>query len=214
MTELQMNIIKKHWNDKQIHDLIFDETPYKVYSAKMTGNSILKHLSFNEQDGTRAYYGEGSLVFTCYFPYARSRYEYYEDYKVDNIHEWVADEDFSALEKDAKITESSFLESATLYYDFIDSEDNTVNASIASYERNFDYVYDPGLLEESDFSPDATSTANMSYGLQDSGLNNKQEWIESSLIPSNLVYGKYSAGEYKIYNAGDVPIPFRVWFKT
>jgi hypothetical protein len=92
-----MNTIKRSWNDKKIHDLIFDETPYKVYSAKMTGNSMLKHLAFTEQDGSRVYRGEGSFVFTCYFPFARSRYEYQEDYTVDNIHEWVDGSEFSTL---------------------------------------------------------------------------------------------------------------------
>ena len=36
------------WLDgKDIHDLIFDETPYKVYSAKVTGTPQLKTICFS-----------------------------------------------------------------------------------------------------------------------------------------------------------------------
>ena len=212
MTEFQMDTIKRSWNDKEIHDLIFDETPYKVYSAKMTGNSMLKHLAFTEQDGSRVYRGEGSFVFTCYFPFARSRYEYQEDYTVDNIHEWVNESEFYILEDDAGITENSLLKTARLYYDFIDLEDKSINATCISTESGFDFIYDPGLLEDSNEVIDATTSGKLQQGLTDSYLNNYNEWIEGSKIPSNLVYGKYSDGAYKIYNAGDVPIPFKIWF--
>lgn len=213
MTESQMNTIKRSWNDKKIHDLIFDETPYKVYSAKITGNSLLKHLAFTEQDGSRVYRGEGSFVFTCYFPFARSRYEYQEDYTVDNIHEWVDSSEFSTLEDDAGITVNSLMQPAYVCYDFIDVEDDTVNASTVSYDSSFDYVYDSNLLEESAEVLDETSNGKLQQGLTDSYLNNYNEWIEGSKIPSNLVYGKFSGGAYKVFNAGDVPIPFKIWFK-
>jgi hypothetical protein len=37
-------------NGKGIHDLVFDECPYKVYSAKVTGTPQLKTICF-EEDG-------------------------------------------------------------------------------------------------------------------------------------------------------------------
>jgi hypothetical protein len=40
--------MKMIWNDKKIHDFIYDEYPYKVYSAKLTGTSQIKHLAFVE----------------------------------------------------------------------------------------------------------------------------------------------------------------------
>lgn len=64
--------LKRVFNGDGIHDLIFDETPYKVYSAKVTGTAVVKHLCF-EINGVRHYRGEGSLQFTCYYPYAHSR---------------------------------------------------------------------------------------------------------------------------------------------
>ena len=52
-----------------IHDLIFDEAPNKIYSAKVTGQAILKYLPFEDET---IYNGEGSITFTCYCPYAHS----------------------------------------------------------------------------------------------------------------------------------------------
>lgn len=60
------------WLDgKGIHDLVFDEAPYKVYSAKVTGTPQLKTICF-EKDGARVYKGEGTIQFTCYYPYAHT----------------------------------------------------------------------------------------------------------------------------------------------
>ena len=60
------------WLDgKGIYELIFDEAPYKVYSAKSTGTPQLKTLCF-DKGGKRVYKGEGTLQFTCYYPYAHT----------------------------------------------------------------------------------------------------------------------------------------------
>ena len=75
LTEQQVAELKSHFGDKQIHDLIFDETPYKVYRAKVTGTATMKYLAFSEGETNRLYKGEGTLQFTCYDPYARSRYK-------------------------------------------------------------------------------------------------------------------------------------------
>ena len=62
----------RSWLDgKGIHDLIFDEAPYKVYSAKVTGTPQLKTICF-EDDGARVYKGEGTIQFTCYYPFAHT----------------------------------------------------------------------------------------------------------------------------------------------
>ena len=87
MTETQRSQITKLWKDGEIHDLIFDEYPYKVYAAKITGNSTFKELAFNH-GRERTYSGEGTFVFTSFSPFARSRYEYIEDYIVELVHEW------------------------------------------------------------------------------------------------------------------------------
>lgn len=63
--------IKEVFCGDGIHDLVFDEHPYKAWSAKVTGTASMKHLCFEEK-GKRIYRGEGSITFTCYYPYAHT----------------------------------------------------------------------------------------------------------------------------------------------
>ena len=71
LTENKLTELKRHFGDKGIHDLIFDETPYKVWSAKVTGTATIKYIPFDEGSTHRLYKGEGSIQFTCYHPFAR-----------------------------------------------------------------------------------------------------------------------------------------------
>ena len=71
LTEEKYREMRSWLDGKEIHDLIFDEAPYKVYSAKVTGTPQLKTLCF-DQDGHRVYKGEGTIQFTCYYPYAHT----------------------------------------------------------------------------------------------------------------------------------------------
>lgn len=70
LTEQQIRKIKETFNGDGVHDLIFDEHPYKAYKAKVTGSATMKYIC-DEKNGQRLYNGEGSLQFTCYYPYAR-----------------------------------------------------------------------------------------------------------------------------------------------
>lgn len=58
-------------NGKEVGDLIFDENPYKVYTAKITGTPQFKYICF-EKEGRRVYKGEGNIQFTAYWPYAHT----------------------------------------------------------------------------------------------------------------------------------------------
>ena len=71
LTEYDLQQLKRVFSGDGIHELIFDETPYKAWSAKVTGTATLKHICF-EENGERLYKGEGSITFTCYYPYAHS----------------------------------------------------------------------------------------------------------------------------------------------
>lgn len=68
----------KQWLDgKKVADLWFAENPYKVYSAKVTGQPNIKFVPFDEYNAAgekigRVYKGEGSVTFTCYWPYAHT----------------------------------------------------------------------------------------------------------------------------------------------
>jgi predicted phage tail component-like protein len=71
MTEAQFREMKKWLNGKELGDLWFEEAPYKVYTAKVTGSAVIKTLCF-EEDNQRVYKGEGSVTFTAYWPYAHT----------------------------------------------------------------------------------------------------------------------------------------------
>ena len=71
VSEEQLRRMSRVWNDKKIHELIFDEEGDKIYSAKVTGLASIKQLCF-EENGERIYRGEGSITFTCFFPFART----------------------------------------------------------------------------------------------------------------------------------------------
>lgn len=75
VTTTELNLIKKTFCGDGLHDLIFDEEPDKVYSAKVTGTAMLKTLCFGTGDTASdedVYKGEGNIQFTCYYPYAHS----------------------------------------------------------------------------------------------------------------------------------------------
>lgn len=66
----------KQWlNGKELADLWFEEEPYKIYTAKVTATPAIKVVSFNKTIGNiskRVYCGEGTVQFTCYWPYAHT----------------------------------------------------------------------------------------------------------------------------------------------
>ena len=115
LTEKQLRQIKVLFGDKNIHSLIFDEVPYKIYKVKTNGTPNLKYVCFdgsnndiyrgNEETSglrtqdmlylsyakpatSRVYKGEGQLSFIAYTPFAKSRYKYIDEYTMDTIPEW------------------------------------------------------------------------------------------------------------------------------
>lgn len=102
MTEFQYRVFRHHFNGKDTGPLIFDEEPYKVYTAKIQAPPQFNFLCFDEEiNGTkqRVYKGEGTIQFICYYPYARSYYKFLDQYvnteddpegtpSWSNINEW------------------------------------------------------------------------------------------------------------------------------
>ena len=68
LSEEQFHRMKKWLSGTGIHELSFDERPQVKYSAKVTGTPQLKFICF-EKDGANIYKGEGTIQFTCYFPF-------------------------------------------------------------------------------------------------------------------------------------------------
>jgi phage-related protein len=77
MSEITYREMKKWLNGKEMGDLWFEEAPYKVYTAKVTGTPQMKSLCFdayNEETKKmeRVYKGDGTIQFTAYWPYAHT----------------------------------------------------------------------------------------------------------------------------------------------
>lgn len=90
LTEQEFAELKKWLGDKKIHELIFDETPYKAYQAKITGSATMKYIPFEEGTTNRLYKGEGSVQFTAYYPYAKSTFKFLDESEDANKLEWKA----------------------------------------------------------------------------------------------------------------------------
>lgn len=66
LTESQLRQLKILFAGKEVYDFSFDETPYIVYSAKVTGAPSIKAICFDEKDTgsettKRIYKGEGTV---------------------------------------------------------------------------------------------------------------------------------------------------------
>lgn len=184
MSEDQRKQMEEKWCDRKIHDLIFDEEPYKVWSAKITAKS-LKAVPFDDPDdrtGERIIYkGEGTFTFTCYFPFARSRYEYWKKYSPVTVPEWRALED---MNKDA----SEY--GVTTY--LVESAGRIRTEEDLGWKN----------LEISEVD-DTLGTANARMNQIIEGVyENLEEWKAASGLPET--------SERK--NCGDLPMPFSVTF--
>ena len=214
LSQQQLELIKTLFDSKEISSLIFDEHPYKVYSAKVTSQVITKYVVFSN-DGIDYYKGEGSLTFTCYFPFARGRYQWQEDYIVDNILEWQDENNNFDYEAEGweEVSDDADAYTGHLYYDFdIDQE---IVGSVVELSENFDWIEPKSLfIYKSQSLPNSNSGVTI-FRYKPTSLINYNDWITSSKIPSHANYGKYNPSTHsiKLFNAGDVLMPTRWWFR-
>ena len=231
LTDAQLRRLRTVLGDKKIHPLIFDEMPYKVYQAKVTGNNTVKHLAFDHGQGARIYKGEGSIQFTCYFPFARSRYKYKEDYRLSTIPEWKDESDINIsewIEASGMLDEqgdydilrigsvlpepSEFDGFSRLYADTNDVEPPAV------VNRNDYVVYTDTIAEVEDQD-------NNGYSLLDalSYWTNPQAVIEEedldgvnscAYVPTRFLNAPGDDFDYtgfKTYNPGDLPVDWKLF---
>ena len=78
MDDNQLRELKSWLNGKELGDLWFAECPYKVYTAKVTGQPTMNFVPFDDSVRGRVYKGDGTIQFTCYWPYAHTP-DYIED---------------------------------------------------------------------------------------------------------------------------------------
>ena len=83
VSESQIRLIRQIFGDGLSHKLIFDDEPYKVYYAKVTGTPQLQYVPFSSP---RIYKGEGTFTFTCFEPFAHTlnSNKYLNQYTIGN----------------------------------------------------------------------------------------------------------------------------------
>ena len=188
LTEAQFARLKTHFGDKGIHDLIFDETPYKVYSAKVTGSATIKHIPFAEGDTNRVYKGEGSIQFTCFYPFSRSKFKWLDKYDNANKAEWAA---------------ASGMKESRGDYDKSDSTGKFKLYNAGDLETNF--IFRIGFGKDSKTIPASSLTLGenfLSWNLIKPKGNDSGVYIDSKL---NLIYGyiKSTEGDTTIFTKTD-----------
>ena len=98
VSDKQLRKIKQLLSTKGIHELIFDEEPFKVWDVQISGQPQFKFVAFDEGNiyesfgdtyntyltkyGKRVYKGEGTIKFICYDGFAHSpkNKKYLRDY--------------------------------------------------------------------------------------------------------------------------------------
>lgn len=164
LTEEQFRKLRQIFGDQKIHDLIFDELPFKVYSAKVSSAPSWQYICFEDEQGNRVYKGEGTIQFIYYNPFARSRYKFLDQYTEDNIPEWktiiveeptdtkvppdiykVLNDETSFNNKDEWKDASGMLESQTINGRTYDQYAQTSSTSGTSYSDI--HLYNPGDIE-------------------------------------------------------------------
>lgn len=203
----------KQWlNGKEIHDLWFDEEPYKVYSAKVTGTATMKHIAF-EEDGKRIYKGEGTIQFTAYWPYAHT-----PDYVMVDIFDLKKDIDeklnlfvkgrYFYVELLTSVTDAQFIFYTTDFSSTIKPLPSTKLLDFTNEIEFYQIKCNKSIkfkLYKTNSTNDPTSRELVAYykdgRLESSydGFKNKNFWISNGLPSTNVGTGE---------NPGDIETPF------
>lgn len=184
LTEEQLAQIKALFGDKKIHELIFDEAPYKVYQAKVTGSASIKHIPFAEGATNRIYKGEGSIQFTAYDPYARSVKKFLNQYDNANKNEWKA--------------ASGMLESGTGYDTLVDNTVKLYNPGVKETDFILTLNFVDGIISAGGINIGADAQLNFKAITSQNGddqikINTKLNLIEGykNGRKSGMIYNKY-----------------------
>lgn len=184
VTEATLRRMRKVFSADTIHPLIFDDAPYKVYYAKVSGQPQLNYIPFQNYDsdfldGTpRIYKGEGTINFVCYDPFAHCP----NDYKYLNL--WQGYEQTRVIPQD-------FNEHKTDYYTY----------------NNGKYIQ---CTEESEYDSSITYYIKVSSAPLWYKYDNSDEWnLSAELLNEKNNYDTYNVSSgFKLYNPGDEEADF------
>lgn len=218
LTEQQLSRIKAVFGDKKPHRLIFDEAPYKVYLAKVTGSASIKHIPFAEGTTNRIYKGEGSIQFTAYEPFARSVYKYLDQYITVirtlqptiyiELSEQMCLGSFSWNENNLPIPGKRYritynnLESIDVATECINDDFHTI--AIGNEKFSIEYHLHSKDIEFWGMEEDAGKIVSIKIEQIEEPYQNLPEWKDAAnLLKNQGEYDKLVGNYVKLYNPGD-----------
>lgn len=189
LNEAQFRQLRQWLGDKGIHDLIFDEAPYKKYSAKIAAVPNFNYICFDKgiNDSERVYKGEGTIQFVCYYPYARSVWKGLNQVPntITNESEWAAASGIPATAPSTSGTSIVLKNPGDLETDI----NIITTATSGTFQISGDTTRKIVLSNFSRVSGDAKIRINSSTHLIE-GLN-------SNNVPTGNLYNKYiSSGDF------------------
>lgn len=195
LSENQIEFLKSHFGDKKVHPLVFDETPYKTYMAKVTGTATIKYVPFDEGFSNRVYKGEGTIQFTCYQPYAVCEKKYLDDYENANKYEWAVAS--GLLKSQGKYDSVNINGEIAIYNPGVKDSDwiLTINVNGATFPSgtikvNDNYlVFSGGLAKSAGVSKDSRITFNSKTGLVEGWYIETNGYVKSGNIYNDYIVG-------------------------
>lgn len=230
VTESQLIQMRRIFGTKKMHQLIFDEYPYKTYYAKLSSPPELSFICFDEGEiGTkeRIYKGEGTLSFTCYHPFAHCTMKTVNDihqahlnrigYEEDNLFLANAEGDkyhFNVIENKMKpLFATDDISEAELTQKALSDSDSSVLES--EEEEGIRSLHIPET--EEGFSGYARETLSKTYLIRMIEKEVKQ-WAPASKICNTQAdykqYDTFNEGTMKLYNPGDLPAEFKLYLPS
>lgn len=189
LTDLGYRHLRQVFGDKTPHWLIFDETPYKKYMAKIAQPIQLTTICFVENN-ERIYKGEGQIQFVAYYPFARSVSKHLDDY--NDSTEWAAT---SGLKTATELTSyDTFSDSKFLIYNPGDFEADFklyipfTNSAIAAGNLFVTAARTTEETYEKQVQFDEITQASADTQATGICFNSALELIEGAYIENNVIY--------------------------
>lgn len=232
LTETDIRTLRQmtNWG---IQKLVFDEQPYKTYMAKMNGTPQLKYICFDKGENDRVYKGEGTLQFTCFYPFAICEKKWLKDYYTYNdtpyegqLREWNyrGEGYFRSLDHMSAIGTSSD-QTQHWIYEVVDEGNSIfiINDNFSRFPSHTNYQ----TVDVNNF-PDLTryeivsgvsnpiATQNLMTPVKSVRTDNVNEWKDAAqLTPTQGIYDSITGSPTKMfraYNPGDLPTDFQVYY--
>ena len=197
LSEINYRELRQWLNAKDMGELIFDEAPYKAYTAKIQSPPQLKFICFNE-NGQRVYKGEGTIQLISYFPYTKSVHKYLDQFGeiYTNKSEWKDTSRMKSTKGSYDVINSGKImvynagDIETDWELYVPISQSGCSLTQISLERGVSTLY------QLQFSNITQQKENDSY-LRISSRTNLIEGCDSKKMPTGSLYNQFiSAGDF------------------